>query len=58
MSSQFDKVIREFQQRRLEKELVTQQVRYERLQQLREAAHIADMEMRQRKARKRNLHGF
>lgn len=50
--SQFDDVIREFQQRRLEKELSTQQIRYERLQQLREMAHIADMEMRQRKSRK------
>lgn len=57
--SQFDNVIREFQQRRLEKELSTQQIRYERLQQLREMAHIADMEMRQRKSRKqRNFHTY
>lgn len=57
--SQFDDVIREFQQRRLEKELSTQQVRYERLQQLREMAHIADMEMRQRKSRKaRNFQSY
>ncbi|HEY9844457.1 MAG: hypothetical protein ACAI44_01970 [Candidatus Sericytochromatia bacterium] len=57
--SQFDRVIREFQQRRLEKELSTQQARHERLQQLREMAHIADMEMRQRKARKpRDFHSL
>lgn len=56
--SQFDDVIREFQQRRLEKELTTQQIRYERLQQLREMAHVADMEMRRRKSRKRSTQSY
>lgn len=50
--SQFDQVIREFQHKRLEKEITSQQARHERLQQLRELAHIADVEMRQRKSRK------
>lgn len=56
--SQFDHVIREFQQRRLEKEISAQQAKHERLQQLRELAHIADMEMRQRKSRKRNFSSY
>ncbi|PKL75667.1 MAG: hypothetical protein CVV27_14195 [Candidatus Melainabacteria bacterium HGW-Melainabacteria-1] len=52
--SQFDIVIKEFQQRRLEKEIVSQQVKHERLQQLRELAQVADIEMRQRKRKQRN----
>lgn len=50
--SQFDRVIHEFHQKRLEKDLTAQQVRQERMDQLREMAHIADMEMRQRKTRR------
>lgn len=56
--SHFENVIREFQHKRLEKEIISQQVRHERLEQLREMAHIADMEMRQRKSRKRSFQSF
>ena len=50
--SQFDNVIFEFQQKRLEKEIATQKIKSERLQQLYEQAMLADLEMRQRKSRR------
>lgn len=50
--SQFDNVIFEFQQKRLEKEIAAQKVKSERLQQLCEQALLADLEMRQRKSRR------
>lgn len=51
--SQFDQVIREFQQKRVEKEIYSSRVRQERREQLQELADLADIEMRQRRARPR-----
>jgi len=54
--SQFDQVIHEFQQRRIEKEIKAQKVKFERMQQLQEMADLADMEMRQRRAKKQHYY--
>lgn len=51
--SQFNKVIQEFQQKRVEKEIYASRVRNARLEQLEELAHSADMEMRQRRSKRR-----
>lgn len=56
--SHFDNIIQEFQQKRIERELKAQQVKYERLQQLQEMAELADLEMRQRRPRNRSNHYY
>ena len=53
--TQFEDVIREFQKRRIEKEIYADQVREERFRELLELASDADQQLRQR--RRRRKHG-
>lgn len=52
MASHFDRVIQEFHEKRLDKEIYAQQVRYERMQELKELAASADQETRKRRVRR------
>lgn len=49
----FEAVIREFQQRRIEKEIHADQVKADRLRELMELASVADGELRQRRRRRK-----
>lgn len=49
MASNFDRVVQEFHEKRLDKELYAQRMRYERMQELKELAEHADQEMRKRR---------
>lgn len=50
--SQFDQVIQQFQQKRLERDIYAYQVKRERMDALQDLADLADMEMRKRRRRK------
>jgi len=50
--SQFDDVIQQFQQKRIEKEIYAHKVKRERMDALQDLADLADMEMRKRRRRK------
>jgi hypothetical protein len=53
----FEAVIREFQKRRVEKEIYADQVREERFRELMELACDADQQLRQRRRRRKNSVG-
>lgn len=55
----FEQVIREFHQRRIEKEIYADQIKEDRLRHLQELAQIADCELKQRRRRsKKAVWGF
>lgn len=49
----FEAVIREFQRRRIEKEIYADQVKADRLRELMELASLADEELKQRRRRRK-----
>lgn len=49
MTSNFDRVVQEFNEKRFDKELYAQRVRIERMRELKELAENADQEMRKRR---------
>ena len=53
MASHFDRVVQEFHEKRLHKEIYAQQVRFDRLQELKALAETADKEMRKRRSSRR-----
>jgi hypothetical protein len=51
----FEQVIREFHQRRVEKEIYADQIKEDRLRNLQELAQIADCELKQRRRRSKKV---
>lgn len=51
----FEQVIREFQKKRVEKEIHADQIKEDRMRELMELASVADCEMKQRRRRRKKV---